>query len=104
MMKLTPRQAELLSFIERYTAENGGVAPTFEEMMLAVDLASKSGIHRLLGGLEERGRIRRLRDRARAIEVLTPAPATGLDIYSTQQLLAEVSRRSRLARERRLAA
>ena len=66
---LTPKQQELLSFIQTRLDE-GGVSPSFEEMKDALDLRSKSGIHRLINALEERGFIRRLPNRARALEVL----------------------------------
>jgi len=66
---LTPKQQELLSFIQ-IRLEEGGVSPSFEEMKEALDLRSKSGIHRLINALEERGFIRRLPNRARALEVL----------------------------------
>ncbi|MFN4088307.1 MAG: transcriptional repressor LexA [Alphaproteobacteria bacterium] len=66
---LTKKQTELLLFINaRLTKE--GVSPSFEEMKEALGLKSKSGIHRLITGLEERGFIRRLPHRARALEVL----------------------------------
>jgi repressor LexA len=66
---LTRKQSELLRFIhERLQAE--GVPPSFDEMKDALDLRSKSGIHRLIMALEERGFIRRLPNRARALEVL----------------------------------
>ena len=65
---LTKKQHELLTFInQRLTAT--GVAPSFDEMKDALNLRSKSGIHRLISGLEERGFIRRLPHRARALEV-----------------------------------
>ncbi|WP_028055853.1 transcriptional repressor LexA [Sphingobium bisphenolivorans] len=66
---LTPKQQELLSFIQ-IRLEEDGVSPSFEEMKEALDLRSKSGIHRLINALEERGFIRRLANRARALEVL----------------------------------
>ncbi|MDR3519150.1 MAG: transcriptional repressor LexA [Azospirillaceae bacterium] len=66
---LTRKQQELLQFIHRRLAE-GGVSPSFDEMKEALGLRSKSGIHRLITGLEERGFIRRLAHRARALEVL----------------------------------
>lgn len=66
---LTIKQQELLSFIQTRLDE-GGVSPSFEEMKDALDLRSKSGIHRLINALEERGFIRRLPNRARALEVL----------------------------------
>ncbi len=73
---LTKKQSELLRFIhERLQAE--GVPPSFDEMKEALDLRSKSGIHRLILALEERNFIRRLPNRARAIEVLRlPESAT----------------------------
>lgn len=66
---LTRKQYELLMFIdERLRAT--GISPSFDEMKDALDLKSKSGIHRLITGLEERGFIRRLAHRARALEVI----------------------------------
>ena len=66
---LTAKQQELLIFIQK-RLEEGGVSPSFDEMKDALDLKSKSGIHRLISALEERGFIRRLPNRARALEVL----------------------------------
>ena len=66
---LTRKQSELLRFIHERLQESG-VPPSFDEMKDALDLRSKSGIHRLIIALEERGFIRRLANRARAIEVL----------------------------------
>ena len=66
---LTKKQHELLMFIHERIRETG-VSPSFDEMKEALDLASKSGIHRLITALEERGFIRRLANRARALEVL----------------------------------
>ena len=66
---LTKRQYQLLLLIEKKLREDG-VSPSFEEMKEAIGLKSKSGIHRLISGLEERGFIRRLPNRARALEVL----------------------------------
>jgi len=77
---LTRKQHELLMFINERLKE-AGVPPSFDEMKDALDLRSKSGIHRLIKALEERGFIRRLPNRARAIEVVrlpestSPAPA-----------------------------
>jgi repressor LexA len=65
---LTKKQHELLMFIHERIQETG-VSPSFDEMKEALDLASKSGIHRLITALEERGFIRRLAHRARALEV-----------------------------------
>lgn len=66
---LTRKQLELLKFISK-RLEKDGVSPSFDEMKEALDLRSKSGIHRLITALEERGFIRRLPHRARAIEIL----------------------------------
>ncbi|HEY9538621.1 MAG TPA: transcriptional repressor LexA [Kiloniellaceae bacterium] len=66
---LTKKQHELLLFIHRHLQKNG-VSPSFDEMKDALALKSKSGIHRLITGLEERGFIRRLAHRARAVEVM----------------------------------
>ena len=66
---LTKRQYQLLMLIEKKLREDG-VSPSFDEMTDAIGLKSKSGIHRLISGLEERGFIRRLPNRARALEVL----------------------------------
>jgi len=66
---LTAKQRELLQFIQ-VRLEETGVSPSFEEMKEALDLKSKSGIHRLITALEERGFIRRLAHRARALEVM----------------------------------
>ena len=66
---LTAKQHELLLFIHERLEENG-ISPSFEEMKDALDLKSKSGVHRLISALEERGFIRRLPNRARALEVL----------------------------------
>ena len=81
---LTRKQHELICFIQDRLSESG-VSPSFEEMKEALELKSKSGVHRLISALEERGYLRRLPNRARALEVLktperpdtkrTPAPA-----------------------------
>ena len=68
---LTRKQNELLNYINNHM-EKYEVPPSFDEMRNALGLASKSGIHRLVSGLEERGYIRRLANRARAIEILKP--------------------------------
>ena len=76
---LTAKQHELIQFIQQRLEETG-ISPSFEEMKEALDLKSKSGVHRLISALEERGFIRRLPNRARALEVIkqpedaTPAP------------------------------
>ncbi|SEL67106.1 transcriptional repressor LexA [Roseivivax marinus] len=66
---LTKKQLDLLDFINRRVSRDG-VPPSFDEMKEALDLRSKSGIHRLITALEERGFIRRLAHRARAIEIV----------------------------------
>ncbi|MFX8848468.1 hypothetical protein ABTM68_19230, partial [Acinetobacter baumannii] len=66
---LTSKQKELLAFIHARLQEPG-VPPSFDEMKEALNLQSKSGVHRLIIALEERGFIRRLPHRARAIEVI----------------------------------
>ena len=77
---LTGKQHQLLSFLIDYQADKD-ITPSFDEMRQAVGLASKSGIHRLVSALEERGYIRRLPNRARAIEILrhpgSPSAADG---------------------------
>jgi repressor LexA len=66
---LTAKQRELLLFIDNRLKDEG-ISPSFDEMREALDLKSKSGVHRLISALEERGFIRRLPNRARALEVL----------------------------------
>jgi repressor LexA len=87
---LTTKQRELLMFIHERIKETG-VSPSFDEMKEALDLASKSGIHRLITALEERGFIRRLAHRARALEVIklpdlatTAAPPKGRQAFVPQ--------------------
>ncbi|WP_297511606.1 transcriptional repressor LexA [uncultured Caulobacter sp.] len=89
---LTRKQHELLMFIHERIKETG-VSPSFDEMKEALDLASKSGIHRLITALEERGFIRRLAHRARALEVVklpqqatTAAPPKGRGAFRPQVL------------------
>jgi repressor LexA len=66
---LTAKQRELIVFIQQRLEETG-ISPSFEEMKEALDLKSKSGVHRLISALEERGFLRRLPNRARALEVI----------------------------------
>jgi len=75
---LTRKQHELLMFINQ-RINSVGVSPSFDEMKDALGLKSKSGIHRLITGLEERGFIRRLPHRARALEILRMPRDAGLD-------------------------
>ena len=87
---LTRKQHELLMFIHERIKESG-VSPSFDEMKDALDLASKSGIHRLITALEERGFLRRLPHRARALEVVkmpqqatAASPAKGRQAFKPQ--------------------
>ena len=87
---LTTKQRELLMFIHERIKETG-VSPSFDEMKEALDLASKSGIHRLITALEERGFLRRPAHRARALEVIklpdqatTSAPPRGRQAFVPQ--------------------
>jgi repressor LexA len=73
---LTKKQLDLLEFIHK-RMQKDGVPPSFDEMKEALDLRSKSGIHRLITALEERGFIRRLAHRARAIEIVKLPEALG---------------------------
>ncbi|MCK0128305.1 transcriptional repressor LexA [Erythrobacter sp. F6033] len=85
---LTAKQHELIRFIQQRLDESG-ISPSFEEMKEALDLKSKSGVHRLISALEERGFIRRLPNRARALEVIkmpedaTPTPRSSLAANDT---------------------
>ena len=90
---LTRKQFELLRFIHERLKE-AGVPPSFDEMKDALDLRSKSGIHRLITALEERGFIRRLANRARAIEVikLPDAVAHGVGAVRARDSLPASSR------------
>ena len=65
---LTKKQKELYEFLKSYMSINS-IAPSFEEMRVAVKLKSKSGIHRLITSLEQRGFIKRLKHKARAMEI-----------------------------------
>jgi repressor LexA len=81
---LTRKQLELLLFINERLKESG-VPPSFDEMKDALDLRSKSGIHRLITALEERGFIRRLPNRARALEVLRLPEAVSTSFAAIRQ-------------------
>ena len=90
---LTAKQHELIRFIQQRLEETG-ISPSFEEMKEALDLKSKSGVHRLISALEERGFIRRLPNRARALEVIkqpedaTPAPRAGTAVPEDDVVVA----------------
>jgi repressor LexA len=81
---LTRKQLELLLFINERLKESG-VPPSFDEMKDALDLRSKSGIHRLITALEERGFIRRLPNRARALEVIRVPEAVNRNLAGLRQ-------------------
>lgn len=98
---LTAKQKQLLLFIHGRIKETG-VSPSFDEMKEALNLASKSGIHRLITALEERGFIRRLAHRARALEVLklpesaTPtAPPGGRQVFRPSLVGTDISEAKR---------
>ncbi|WP_340645816.1 transcriptional repressor LexA [Phenylobacterium sp.] len=97
---LTRKQHELLMFIHERIKESG-VSPSFDEMKEALDLASKSGIHRLITALEERGFLRRLPHRARALEVVklpqqatTSSPPKGRAPFKPQLVEAGVAQQA----------
>lgn len=97
---LTAKQHELIRFIQQRLEETG-VSPSFEEMKEALDLKSKSGVHRLISALEERGFIRRLPNRARALEVIrqpdngAPTPHEPAALDAANDAVASVSRTMR---------
>ena len=88
---LTAKQRELLLFIDSRLKQDG-VSPSFDEMREALDLKSKSGVHRLISALEERGFIRRLPNRARALEVVkmpeTSAPPASATVTPIRPAVA----------------
>ena len=102
---LTRKQLELLLFINERLKESG-VPPSFDEMKDALDLRSKSGIHRLITALEERGFIRRLPNRARALEVIRLPEAVNPSFcgHAPARLPAERHRGAASARRRSRAA
>lgn len=104
---LTRKQHELLLFIHERLKETG-IPPSFDEMKEALDLASKSGIHRLITALEERGFIRRLPNRARALEVLklpeSIAPGLPARKFSPSVIEGSLGRRPEPAPSRQPAA
>jgi repressor LexA len=90
---LTAKQHELLRFIHE-RLESSGISPSFEEMKEALDLKSKSGVHRLIGALEERGFIRRLANRARALEVMKMPEGGGARDINVVKLSPAISTKS----------
>lgn len=91
MMGATQKQDQLLGSIKAYV-ESRGVAPTFEEMRQRMQLGSKSGIYRMVLALEERGLIRRLPNRARAIEVVAEGSRDAATPVTTDKALAALLR------------
>ncbi len=88
---LTSKQHALLIFIHE-RLESSGVSPSFEEMKEALDLKSKSGVHRLIGALEERGFLRRLPNRARALEVVKmPDGGSSRSLSDTEAVNSKVA-------------
>lgn len=73
MNGLTARQAKTLAFIEAYAVQNGGRAPSYDEISGHLGLASRSGAYRMVEQLVQRGHLRRFRHRSRTLEVVYPA-------------------------------
>lgn len=93
MIGLTPKQAEALAFIKRFLAEHR-YSPSFEEIRDGIGYRSHGRVHEILKALEERRHIRRLKCRARAIEVVEkayPWPAPGIVRHSPTGMLLEAS-------------
>lgn len=84
---MTHQQARLLQFIVDYQRENAGASPSYAEMATAIDINSKAGVHRILGGLEEQGQIGRMPNRARSISVIQPAITVAAFRASFEQLI-----------------
>src|SRR5689334_2856257 len=99
---LTAKQRELLLFIDNRLKDEG-ISPSFDEMREALDLKSKSGVHRLISALEERGFIRRLPNRARALEV-AKMPETAPAARSVQAVPAAANDTLELPLHGRIAA
>jgi repressor LexA len=87
---LTTRQAQLLAYLSEHIAAHDGISPTFEEMRIGIGASSKSQISHLLSSLEEKGRITRLYNRWRAIQIV---PVGVLSTVSTEALIAELESR-----------
>ena len=92
---LTKKQLNLLEFIENKTSSNG-ISPSFDEMKEALNLKSKSGIHRLIIALEERGFIRRLPHRARALEVIRKVKKPSLISNLNKEKFVEIVSQAKL--------
>ncbi|WP_336279271.1 transcriptional repressor LexA [Bartonella sp. CB175] len=91
---LTCKQYELLLFIHNHTKETG-IPPSFDEMRTALELASKSGIHRLVTALEERGFIHRLPNRARAMEVIRFPDKITFNLSSARKIFPSVMEKNK---------
>lgn len=91
-MSLTKRQSAALDFIRKYMAENAGQAPSCAEIAAALNLGSKSGSVRLLNGLVERGHLRRIAHRTRAMELVEAVPAVEVGALADRDLRALASR------------
>ncbi|MCA8926814.1 MAG: transcriptional repressor LexA [Alphaproteobacteria bacterium] len=87
---LTRKQTDLLLYINR-RLQDDGISPSFDEMRDALGLKSKSGIHRLISGLEERGFIRRLPHRARALEVMRLPESAAVSSTAPKPVIAPVT-------------
>lgn len=90
MIGLTAKQSDLLTYLRSYLDSSGGVAPTVREMVAGIGSKSVGSVHSLLARLEERGHIRRIPERARAIEIVDVGL---LHSVSTADLIAELRRR-----------
>jgi SOS-response transcriptional repressor LexA len=92
---MTPRQTACLNYIDAYIRRTGGVSPSYAEISAHMNLASRSGAHRLVTALESLGRLRRHPDRARQLEVVKveTAPAKSVDADMAAMLQAYGSRR-----------
>ena len=82
---LTKKQKELFIFLSNFIAKNN-MSPSFEEMKLAVNLKSKSGIHRLITSLEQRGFIKRLKHKARAMEITKTLTSNSINEQNSYQI------------------
>lgn len=83
---MTPQQVATLDFIRAYQAANGGVSPSYSEIMPAIGVNSVSGVHRIIGELKERGRIETLPRQARSITILDAPSRSEMERWSTEEL------------------
>lgn len=90
---LTYRQAEALNYLREYIHVNDGIAPSYEQISEALNLASKSSAHRLIQGLRDRGYVETFPDRARGIRLTDGPKARDLASFSTDALIAEMKGR-----------